>query len=148
MYILSADWPKVPLSPAPFVGNYFAPARSQWYDLSMALPPAQYQDAETLLAEFCQRHSPPEHADKYKMTFLIKNPYITLYENRPSIANKKKWTSVPIARIRFDPSELTWELYWLDQNSKGHVYDRLEPTVDLGHVLAEIERDETHIFFG
>ncbi len=82
------------------------------------------------------------------MTFLIKNPYITIYENHLNAANRKKWISVPIARIRFDRNELTWELYWLDQNGKGHVYDRLEPTVDLGLILTEIERDETHIFFG
>ena len=114
----------------------------------MGLPPTQQKNAEALLTAFCEKHSPKEHLHHYRVTFAIRNPYVTLYENRPSMRNKKKWTATPIARIRFDSSELTWELYWLDQNDKGHVYDGLAPTVNLGRVLKEIERDVTHIFFG
>jgi hypothetical protein len=114
----------------------------------MGLPPTQQKNAEALLTAFCDKHSPKEHLHHYRVTYIIRNPYITLYENRPSMRDKKKWTSIPIARIRFDPSELTWELYWLDQNDKGHFYEGLAPTVNLGRVLREIEKDVTHIFFG
>ena len=114
----------------------------------MGLPPTQQKNAEALLTAFCEKHSPKEHLHHYRVTFVIRNPYITLYENRPSIRNKKKWTSIPIARIRFDPGDLTWELYWLDQNEKGHSYDGLAPTVNFERVLKEIERNVNGVFFG
>ena len=89
-----------------------------------------------------------EHLDKYRIGYEIKNSYMTILESRPSTTKKKKWISLAMARIRFISKDLTWVLYWIDSNEKGHLWKYIAPTVNLKRVLKEIEKNRYGAFFG
>ena len=58
------------------------------------------------------------------------------------------WTRRPVARLRYTKVRDEWSLYWFDRNSKAHLYDFVEPSRSVRHLLAEIDRDPTFIFWG
>ena len=58
------------------------------------------------------------------------------------------WTRFPIARLRFIASRNEWTLYWRDGNLRFHRYLRIDPSRDVGALLAEIEADPIAIFWG
>ncbi len=53
-----------------------------------------------------------------------------------------------IAQMRYDQKKALWSLYCADRNDKWRVYSELEPTKSLDDILAEIDEDPTHIFWG
>jgi Protein of unknown function (DUF3024) len=59
-----------------------------------------------------------------------------------------KWTTFPIARLRYTAADKAWTLYWRDRNLRFHIYDRLAPSRIIDDVLLEIDRDPTGIFWG
>lgn len=59
-----------------------------------------------------------------------------------------QWTRYPVARFHYAPSTGHWTLYWRDRNLTFHRYDRLPPTPDLESLLAEVEHDPAHLFWG
>ena len=75
---------------------------------------------------------------------------VTILECRPpwSPDMESDWTRFPIARLRFVASRSEWTLYWRDSNLRFHRYLRIDPSPDVGVLLAEIEADPTAIFWG
>ncbi|MBA3071919.1 MAG: DUF3024 domain-containing protein, partial [Nitrospirae bacterium] len=74
---------------------------------------------------------------------------VTIFENRaPWHPDMKEWTSMPIAQIRYDDKTGKWTLYCADRNDKWHEYYDIEPTKNIGEILAEIDEDPTGIFWG
>lgn len=59
-----------------------------------------------------------------------------------------EWTRFPIARLRYAKASRTWSLYWRDRNLRFHAYDQAPPTTSIDDLLAEIDHDPTHIFWG
>ena len=41
-----------------------------------------------------------------------------------------------------------WTLYWLDRNSKFHIYERIKPSKYIETLLKEVNSDPTGIFWG
>jgi hypothetical protein len=54
---------------------------------------------------------------------------------------------VPVAQLRYDPSNHLWTLYWADRNSRWHRYDDIDPSTT-DQLLNEINDDPTCIFWG
>jgi hypothetical protein len=84
---------------------------------------------------------------RYEME-SYRNP-ITLFACRPVTVDNPggEWFQLPFARLLFTRLR-GWELYWVDRNSKFHVYDLVERTQYIARLLDEIDRDPTCIFFG
>jgi len=59
-----------------------------------------------------------------------------------------EWTTVPIARLGYTVADQTWTLFSRDRNLRFHTYLLQQPSPDIDGLLAEIDRDPTHIFWG
>ena len=93
----------------------------------------------------------PESArDQIRYEIDATNRTATIVECRPpwNLDQGSDWTRLPIARFRYTKNLRHWSLYWSDRNSGFHEYDLIEPTSDIGDLIAEIERDPTGIFWG
>lgn len=59
-----------------------------------------------------------------------------------------EWTRFPIAHLRYTKTRGEWTLYWRDRNLRFHRYELVQPSPNVGDLLAEIDRDPTGIFWG
>jgi len=94
----------------------------------------------------------PEHVrDQIRLELDVSDRAITILECRPPwnpARTEPEWTRFPIARLRYTKSRSEWSLYWRDRNLKFHRYDLVEPSADIGELIAEIDRDPTALFWG
>lgn len=93
----------------------------------------------------------PEHArGQIRFELDVGDRAITIYECHPPWREDMgpDWTRVPSARLRYTKTRNEWSLYWPDRHSKFHAYGQTQPTRYVSHLLAEIDRDPTHIFWG
>ncbi len=93
----------------------------------------------------------PEHArDQIRFEMDVGERAITIYECHPPWREDvgSDWTRLPSARLRYTKTRNEWSLYWRDRNSMFHEYEFVLPTPYVAHLLAEIDRDPTYIFWG
>ena len=115
----------------------------------MPLPILVKSLVEKKLDAFFKRRIPPHVADKMRLSHIIRGNSVTLFENRaPWRADMAEWTSMPIAQLRYDEKTGKWALYCADRNDRWHKYIGLPPTAEIDHILVEIDRDPTGIFWG
>jgi hypothetical protein len=102
------------------------------------------------IRRYCEDKTPVEHRDEFRVEHSVRGKSITIYECRPPWRPElgPEWTRQPKAQLRYDPTDPHWTLYCADRNSRWHLYDLAEPTVDLDTLLAEIDDDPTGIFWG
>jgi hypothetical protein len=87
--------------------------------------------------------------DKLNLSNKIRGNNVTIFENRaPWHPDMREWTSMAIAQLRYNEKTGKWTLYCADRNDRWHEYYDMEPTKDIGKILAEIDEDPTGIFFG
>lgn len=85
----------------------------------MALQPLIRQLATQLLTDFCAQRTPPDVRDHVRVEFVITG-----------------------TKAR------TWALFAFNRNSQRMPYQRTSPTADLTALIAEVESDPTHVFWG
>jgi len=93
----------------------------------------------------------PEHArHQVRVECAVARSHLTIVERRPPWrANLgPDWTRRPIARLHYTKANKTWTLFWRDRNSRFHRYGRVEPSVNVGELIDEIDCDPTCIFWG
>lgn len=75
---------------------------------------------------------------------------ITIVERRPPWQPElgPEWTSVDIARLRYDADAALWSLQWKGSDNRWHPYTRVPPSHDVAPLLAEIDADPTSHFWG
>ena len=88
--------------------------------------------------------------DKLRIEIEVSDRALTVVQRRPPWSPDigPEWTSVPVARLRYTKKRNEWSLYWVDRNSKFHLYDLVEPSADIQDLIVEIDRDPTCIFWG
>jgi hypothetical protein len=91
------------------------------------------------VGELCRRCSPPEHVEGHS---------VTVYEERPPWNGVGEWTRRGIARLRYYRSRRAWQLYWMRQDLRWHLYDPDEMPADLDSLVAVVETDKYGAFFG
>jgi Protein of unknown function (DUF3024) len=99
---------------------------------------------------WCEQRVPEHVRDQVRVECDIGPRHVTIVECRPPWreGTGSEWTRFPIARFRYAQASRTWALYWRDRNLRFHLYDRIEPSPDIGDLLREIDRDPTAIFWG
>jgi hypothetical protein len=103
---------------------------------------------ETKLAEYCDKKIPFHARDQVKLTYKIIGNKVNLIETRPYHMNPSVWTGAPVTQFRFDPETKKWALYFMDRNSRWHLYDLAKPSADFEDMLKELDLDPTGIFWG
>ena len=114
----------------------------------MPLPEFTKKLIETKLAEYCDQKIPLHVQDKVKLIYKITGNKATLIETRPFYCDPSIWTETPIAQFRFDLKTKKWALYFMDRNSRWHLYDLVEPSADFEDMLKGLDNDRTGIFWG
>jgi hypothetical protein len=112
-----------------------------------SLPEPVRQQVERDVGSYCEK-VPPHVRDKVRNEFEIRGNSVTIFECRPPWREDAgpEWTRVKVAQFRYEDGN--WVLYWSDRNGRWHTYDLLAPTPELSDVLAEVDRDQTGIFWG
>ena len=103
---------------------------------------------ETKLTEYCDRKIPIDVRHQVKLIYKIVGYKVNLVETRPYYRNPSIWTETPIAQFRLDRNTSKWSLYWMDRNSRWHLYDLIKPSADLDDMLKALDDDKTGIFWG
>jgi hypothetical protein len=103
---------------------------------------------ETKLASYCERRIPIDIRDQVNLIFKIARDKATLIETRPYFKDPSIWTENPVAQFRFDNKTKKWTLHCMDRNSRWHIYDLIEPSVDFDDMLRALDKDRTGIFWG
>jgi hypothetical protein len=114
----------------------------------MPLPEFTKKLIQTKLAEYCDRKIPIHVRDQVKLIYKIIGNKVTLIETRPYHMNPSVWTETPIAQSRFDYGTNKWALYFMDRNSRWHLYDLIKPSADFEDMLKALDNDKTGIFWG
>jgi len=115
----------------------------------MSIPVLIKTLVEKKLDEFCKKKVPSYVLDKVNLSYKIRGNSVSIFENRaPWDRGMKEWTSMAIAKIKFDERTGDWTLFWTDRNDKLHKYMDIEPTKNIDKILAEIDEDPTGIFWG
>jgi len=100
------------------------------------------------VGELCRKCSPPEHADQLRTAYEVEGHSVTMYEERPPWDGVGEWTRRGIARFRYLRSRDEWQLYWLRQDLRWHLYDPDEMPADLASLVALVAVDKYGAFFG
>jgi hypothetical protein len=114
----------------------------------MPLPEFTKKLIETKLTEYCDRKIPIHVRDQVKLIYKIIGNKVTLIETRTYHMNPSVWTETPIAQFRFDNETNKWALYFMDRNSRWHLYDLVKPSADFEDMLKALDNDKTGIFWG
>jgi Protein of unknown function (DUF3024) len=113
----------------------------------LAIPDLERKRAETILERFCER-IPAAVRFQLCYAFTVRGNAITLVERRPHYKYPEITTEHPFARFVFDPASHTWSLRWRDRNTRFHEYEGFSRVQQFSDLVAEVERDPTHIFLG
>ena len=102
------------------------------------------------IRRYCAGRIPARVAHLVRLETDVEGRFVTILECRPpwSPDMGPEWTRFPIARLRFTASRSEWKLCWRDRHLRFHRYLRIDPSPDVGTLLAEIEADPTGIFWG
>ena len=114
----------------------------------MPLPEFTIRLVETTLAEYCDQKIPIHVRDQVKLIHKVTGNKVTLMETRPFYCDPLTWTETPIAQFRFDTKTKKWALYFMDRNSKWHLYDLIKSSADFEDMIKALDSDKTGIFWG
>lgn len=115
----------------------------------MPLPPSVRTVTEKKIADYCKNKIPEHIQNEIKISFKFRGNSVTIFENRPPWSKEnKEWTSLSVAKMRYDEKTGKWTLYCADRNSRWFEYWDIEPTKDINKLLIGIDEDPTGIFWG
>jgi hypothetical protein len=94
------------------------------------------------VGELCRRCSPPEHADELRTVHDVEGHTVSMYEERPPWRGEGEWTRMGVARFRYFRSRDEWQLYWMRQDLRWHLYSpKDEMPRDLPALVALVDAD-------
>jgi hypothetical protein len=112
------------------------------------LPEFEQRLVERVLSRFYDRRVLAHVQHQTRLGHSIRGRSVTLFQTRPAFDESATSLPSPIAQFRFDSRSGLWSLYWRDRNQRWRPYDSIAPTKNFESLLAEVDRDPTHIFWG
>jgi hypothetical protein len=108
------------------------------------------ETAAERVAAFCEKQSPAESRDSYRIEHSVRGASITVVELRPPWNPDwgSEWTSTKVAQLRYDERARVWTLYSAGSDDRWHAYEFAAPARDVTPLLEAIEEDRTGIFWG
>ena len=115
----------------------------------MALPVLTQHIARTKLDAYCARKIPESRRDQVRLELEFADNHITLIETRPHFRDPSQWTALPVARFRYNAGAGTWALLSPVFNNKEawRLYP-IQPSRDLGKLIATLDADANGVFWG
>jgi hypothetical protein len=106
------------------------------------------QRIKKLVGGFCHERTPGHQRSQVKVFYEVKGFDVRIIESRPCSVGSHLWTETPIARLRYDPDGLGWQLYWMRASGKWQKYPDSAPTNRLESLIKEIKGDPHQVFWG
>lgn len=116
----------------------------------MALPADVREQSEAHLDLFCRNQVPEDLHDELRVEYKARGNALTIFERRPPWREDMgpEWSSTEVAQLRYDPTRLTWTLYWKRANGRWDPYGEPSPSRDVGPLLAVVADDPDGCFWG
>ena len=102
---------------------------------------------EKVVGGFCQQRIPDDVRSQVKVFYEIRGSEVKIIESRPTMMGSHLWTETPVARLKYDPITMEWELYWMNGSGKWQKYSDLDPARDLKSLVSEIQNDPHRLFW-
>jgi len=106
------------------------------------------QRIKKIVGGFCRERIPDHQRSQVKLFYEANGFDVKIIESRPSFNGSHLWTETPIARLRYDPNTLEWQLYWMRASGRWHKYPGFEPTHNLRSLIDTIAEDPFRVFWG
>jgi hypothetical protein len=103
---------------------------------------------ERIVGGFCRERIPDHLRSQIKVYYGVRGHEVRILKSRPSYVKSYLWTDSPIARLKFDPTTMEWELFWMRASRKWQRYSDLEPTRNLKSLIDTIAEDRHSVFWG
>ena len=96
---------------------------------------------------WCASRIPPTYAHEWRVEAKVKGKSVTIVDTRAPLDadDGPRWTSQPIAQLRFSGSKLSWSLFWPDRYGRWHRYPHIQAGT-AEEMLNEIETDPSGYF--
>lgn len=116
----------------------------------MAFSEIEEKRVEKAVGRYIERRRPPPNIrPELDLGFRISGQSVELFEIRPvwrgSPGEKHE---LPYAKATFVKTQRVWKIYWQRADLKWHRYEPVPTQAHLEDVLAVIEQDECHCFYG
>jgi hypothetical protein len=104
---------------------------------------------DSTVGVLCRRCSPAHVADQIRTVCDVDGHAVTIFEERPDWMDASlPWRRNPVARFRYYRSRGMWMLYWMRSDLKWHAYEPAKELTSLRELVAMVEEDAHHAFFG
>ena len=114
----------------------------------MGFSELEKQKIKRIVGSYCKNKIPAQYRDQIRVFYKIRGDDVRIIESRPSFLDKNNWTEQLVARMKFDRKTMKWILYWRRASGRWELYSELRPSNDLAKLVAEIEKDPWHTFWG
>lgn len=101
-----------------------------------------------IVGGFCEQKVPDHQKNQVRVFYDIKGYTATIIQSRPSFPGSHLWTDYPIAKLKYDPRTMGWQLYRRNLPGDWQRYPGLKPTQHLQSLIDEIARDPIRVFWG
>jgi hypothetical protein len=106
------------------------------------------QRIKNIVGGFCENRIPDHLRNQIKMWYEVRGFDVKIIESRPVFMKSHEWSETPIARMKYDPKTLEWQLYWMRASGRWEKYITSEPTNKLEDLIIEIQNDPHNVFWG
>jgi hypothetical protein len=116
--------------------------------MNMAFSEIELKVIKNTVGKMCQRRSPAYLSDQLKTIYKIKNHSVEVYEHRPRWNNPGEWMDEGIAKFLYSRTTKKWNLYWMRQDLKWHLYEPLSESTTIEALVEEVDKDPHGAFWG
>ena len=93
-------------------------------------------------------HQVPDHLRcQIKVFYEVRGYEVKIIESRPTMMGSHLWAENPVARLKYDPKTMEWELFWWRIWGKWQQYTDMKPARDLRSVVNIIQNDPHQLFW-
>ncbi len=103
---------------------------------------------ENIVGKLCKRRSPSHLRHQLRANYVVEEHDVTIYEERPSWDNPRKWTASGVARFKYNRKQNLWKLYWMREDLKWCPYGPLPESTRIDRLIVEVDKDPHGTFFG
>ncbi len=65
-----------------------------------------------IVGGFCQDRISDHPRGQINLFYEVRGFEVKINESRPAFVKSHEWTKHPVARMKYDPESLKWQLYW------------------------------------